>query len=38
MVEIVGEWNDYLRKAGGISISVYNPKSLLAKKIPVFNW
>ena len=38
VVEIVGEWNDYLRKAGGISISVYNPKSLLAKKIPVFNW
>jgi hypothetical protein len=37
IVELVGMWNDHLVREGR-GIFVYNPRSLLARLIPVFNW
>lgn len=37
IVELVGMWNEHLLKEGR-GIYVYNPKSLLATRVPVFDW
>jgi hypothetical protein len=37
IVELVGMWNEHLLKEGR-GIFVYNPKSLLAARVPVFDW
>jgi hypothetical protein len=37
IVDLVATWSNYLKKEGR-GIYVYNPKSLLAARIPVFEW
>jgi hypothetical protein len=36
-VELLGMWHDVLA-AGGVELSVYNPRSLAAARLPVFSW
>jgi hypothetical protein len=38
IIQTMREWAEYLRKRYGVEMSVYNPKSLLARELPVFSW
>lgn len=38
IVDYLGGWNRHLEKHYGARMSVYNPRSLLARTIPVFKW
>lgn len=37
IVALIGMWNDHLASEGR-GIFIYNPRSLLAKRVPVFDW
>ena len=37
IADMVGRWSEDLRNEG-VTINCYNPKSLLAREIPVFDW
>jgi hypothetical protein len=37
IVDMLGRWHDLLRPEG-VSLEVYNPRSLLAERLPVFGW
>jgi hypothetical protein len=38
MVELLGEWRAHLHSKFGVSLSVYNNRSLAAATLPVFEW
>lgn len=38
IVEALGDWRTYLERERGCSLEVYNPRSLLAPVMPVFQW
>ena len=37
VIEMMGRWHDELA-ADGVELSVYNPRSLLTERLPVFTW
>jgi hypothetical protein len=37
VTEMLGDWHDLLSREG-VELSVYNPRSLLARRLPVFSW
>jgi len=38
VIEYVGEWGRHLRETRGVRMSVYNPRSLLTRTLPVFSF
>ena len=38
IVEIIGQWDKHLRATSGQKISVFNPRSLMARTVPIFTW
>ena len=38
VVEIIGQWDKYIRATSGQKISVFNPRSLMTPTVPLFTW
>lgn len=38
VIDIMGQWREHLSQNYGVRLSVYNPKSLMARSLPVFSW
>ena len=38
VVEEMGAWSNFLKETYSVSLSVYNPKSMLTCTVPIFRW
>lgn len=38
VIELIGEWDKHLRATSGQEISIFNPRSLMARTLPLFTW